>query len=77
MGELQERFKMGFGEYVGSGQQLDLRKVWDDSVIMNIIFASNGQEAYRVVLPRDEFPDAYLLHDKKVWLDKERKKRPR
>lgn len=63
--ELRRRFDRGLGEYVGYGDDFDARAAWDHEVIMCFMSPGDGTH-WRVTLPRDEYPEAYALWDRRA-----------
>lgn len=62
--ELRWRFEHGLGELAGTGDDFDIGKAWQHDRIMNTVSPGDGTH-WRVALPREEFPEAYALWDRR------------
>ena len=63
--ELRWRFQHGLAELAGTGDDFDMARAWDHDRIMQMVSPGDGTH-WRVSLPRDEFPAAYALWDRRA-----------
>lgn len=63
--EYEARLRNGLGELVGTGNSLtDADDAWDSSMLM-VLRAHPDGTWWKVVLPREEYPEAYALFDRR------------
>lgn len=62
--EMRWRFEHGLGELAGVGDDFDIGKAWLHDRIMNTVSPGDGTH-WRVSLPREQFPEAYALFDRR------------
>lgn len=67
--ELQRRHEAGMAELMGAGEAFDVGSAWDPNAVMNLRVVDGA--TWRVVLPREEFPEAYALLDRRLAVEAE------